>query len=341
MEAVFANLFGIYSFGIKSFDKYLDGKVDRWISFEIVGHDGGVTFYVRCTKGDKHLVESAIYSHYPEVELVPTIDYVTQFPPILPNDVYDLFGAGYTLTKDNPYPIKTYPAFEEVKDEKRVDPIASLTEAFSKLKADETAWIQLLVSPTGGATGNDLKKEGDTIIKKIIDERGRKSKDKDGNEFSFGVSSLTHGDQDIIKGIENKTSKLAFQVTLRFLYLDKRATFSRANIGAIMGSFQQFNTQNMNGLRPDGSITIFGGYLARFFPWYQKTRVFAKKRRLYDNYINRRFGFSGRLSNEKLPVLNTEELATLFHFPSVAVKAPNLRVLSSRRAGPPINLPID
>jgi hypothetical protein len=340
MESVFANLYGIYSFGIKPLDKYLDGKVDRWVSFEMMGHDGGVSFYVRCTKNDRHLVESAIYANYPEVEIIPVVDYVTQFPSVLPNDTYDVFGANYVLTKANPYPIKTYQEFDNPKDEKRVDPLASLIEAMSKLKDDETVWVQLLISPTGAPTGNDIKKQGDELIKKIIDDRSPKRYDKEGVAIpSFGTFALTRGDQEIIKAIEEKTSKLAFQITLRFLYIDKKESFSPNTVGAIMGSFQQFNTTHMNGFKPE--LTVFGGYLARFFPWYKKVRIFAKKRRLYDYYVRRRFGYSGRMRDEKLPVLNIEELATLFHFPSLVVKAPKLQTLPSRKGSPPVNLPID
>ncbi|MFA6495217.1 MAG: hypothetical protein WC246_02920 [Candidatus Paceibacterota bacterium] len=340
MESVFANLYGIYSFGIKFLDKYLDGKVDRWLSFEMMGRDGGVSFYVRCTKGDRHLVESAIYSHYPEVEIIPATDYTARFPSVLPNDTYDLFGANYVLTKDNAYPIKTYLEFENPKDEKRVDLLASLTEALSKLKADEVAWIQLLVSPTGAPSGNDLKKQGDELIKKIIEERSPKRFDKEGVAIpSFGTFALTRGDQEVIKAIEEKTAKLPFQITLRFLYMDKKETFSPNNVAAVMGSFQQFNTRNMNGFKPEP--TVFGGFTARLFPWYKKVRVFAKKRRFYDYYVQRRFGYSGRLRDEKLPVLNIEELATIFHFPSLVVKAPKLHTLPSRKGSPPVNLPID
>ena len=46
--------------------------------------------------------------------------------------------------KDSAYPIKTYPYFEEVKEEKRVDPISTVAETMSKLKDDEMIWIQLL-----------------------------------------------------------------------------------------------------------------------------------------------------------------------------------------------------
>ena len=44
--------------------------------------------------------------------------------------------------------------------------------------------------------------------------------------------------------------------------------------------------------------------------------------------------------NLKTSILNTEELATLFHPPTVSVKAPKLQPIESRRGGPPVDLPI-
>ena len=39
-------------------------------------------------------------------------------------------------------------------------------------------------------------------------------------------------------------------------------------------------------------------------------------------------------------VLNTEELATIFHFPGQIIKVPGLERVESKEASPPTNLPI-
>ncbi|MBI5731892.1 MAG: hypothetical protein HY982_00850 [Candidatus Magasanikbacteria bacterium] len=41
----------------------------------------------------------------------------------------------------------------------------------------------------------------------------------------------------------------------------------------------------------------------------------------------------------KASILNTEELATVFHFPIVTVESPLLRRLETRKGEPPANIP--
>ena len=50
--------------------------------------------------------------------------------------------------------------------------------------------------------------------------------------------------------------------------------------------------------------------------------------------------FSLFLKPGSLPILNTEELATIYHFPTTFVEAPALQRLGSRRGEPPAELPI-
>jgi len=342
MEQVFAALYGAYSFGVSWIARYLEGKVDVWFSFEMVGRDGGVHFYVRTPSQFRHLVESAIYSQYPDAELEEVADYVYEMPARLPNDTYDLWGTGLMLTKDSVYPIRTYHYFEDPKEERRVDPIAAITEAMSKLEGDEMIWVQLLISPVGAATGVDLKKQAEEEVKKIIDEKSSKRLTMEGEEISIGLVGLSEGWRTVIKEIENKASRLAFQTTLRFVYIDRKDSFSPLNVAAVMGSFQQFNTLNLNAIKSDKLVTKVSGWRGKLFPFYRKVKLLSKKRRIYGYYRARRFGFTNRLRQERtLPVFNIEELATLFHFPASVVKAPKLRAVMSRKGEPPENLPVE
>lgn len=333
MEQVFASLFGIYSFGIPALNKYLDGKVDIWISFEMVARGGGISFYVRTPKDYRNLVESALYAQYPDAEISETTDYMDDLPSVLPNDTYDLWGTGFTLVKNSVYPIRTYHDFfhELAREEERIDPLAPLFEAMSKLKDDEMVCIQLLISPTGPATGVSIKDDAQKEIKAIIE----KKKDEEGK------SDITGGDRDVINAIENKASKHVFQTNLRFAYIDKKDSFSFLNISSVMGSFQQFNTQHMNSLRPDKLITVAGGIKMKLFPKIKKTTMLRKKRILFDYLKTRRFGYTNRLVDETFPILSSEELATLFHFPLSSVRAPRLGKIDSRKGTPPVNLPLE
>ncbi len=340
MEQVFTSIWGIYSFGFPWMIKYLEGAVEKWMSFEIAAKGGGIRFYVRVLSEHRNLLESAIYGQYPDSEIMETEDYTQELPSVVPNEAYELWGSGFTLNTDPPLPIRTYQSFDEHEsdDEKRIDPLANVFEAMSKLQNDERIWIQCMVSGAGKPTGVDIKADGNNLIKKIIDDNTK----VEGEEGKIMRKPLTHGVQEVIKGIENKISKNIFQVVYRFIYIAPKASFNGQNIPAMMGSFQQFNTQNMNGIRPDSTITIFGGWLARFFPNYKNRRILTKKRMLYDAYVQRRFGLSNRLSDtEKFPLFSTEEVATLYHFPIQTAKAPRLQHIPSRRTEPPVNLPVE
>lgn len=355
MEQVFAAVYGIYSFGFKFVEKYWQGRLhEDWVSFELIGFAGGVHFYIRTPVSYRNMIESAVYSQYPDAEISEASDYQHLFPRTLPNKVYDVWGLDYHLTRDNAYPIRTYPYFEEPVKEKRLDPIAGLTEAMSKLKNDEAIWIQIFVSPTGPDAGDDWKKEGEALRDKLVGrkkpERGLSQKigeffknlaiaviehpqwaEEPKKEESAKMLLLTPGEKNVVEGIETKISKLGFRTNIRFLYIDKRASFTRSNIAAVMGTFHQFTAQDMNGFRPNlDTMTIIRGNIK----YFKGTRLWYRKRRLWESYY--RMYWPRRTS-----VLNTEELATLYHFPTIVVEAPLLRRLGAKKGEPPAGLPVE
>jgi len=364
MEAVFNTLVGCYSFGFSSVDTYLGGKVEQWLSFEMVGHAGGVRFYAQIPLDFKNLVESAVYSQYPNAEINRVDDYVDSLPPVLPDKTYDLWGTELILARENYYPIKTYQFFEETQDEKRLDPLAAIIETMSNLKEDEWVGIQVLISPTGEANGNMWAKEG---IEKIEEMAGRKSAKKKkesalltwarnifwapaeqpvwGEEKKTDAPTLKFlhpAEQEIAKGIGNKVSKIGFETIIRFVYIDSKNSFTSANISAIMGSFNQFRANDLNALKPNKKVTtLISTWFAKLVPIYKKLFIFSRKRRLFESYRTRRFGQHNRTRDEKFSVLSTEELATIYHFPAIMVESPNLIRLGGKKGGPPAELPVE
>lgn len=359
MEQVFSAVHSIYSRKIKGHDKLIKGKVQYWMSFEIVGHDGGVYFFIKTPADYKNLIESAIFSQYTDAEISEVEDYTTFYPSVLPNQTYNIWGTDFILAKDDPYPIRTYPYFEEKEEERRLDPVSNITEAMSKLKSDEAIWLQFLIRPIGEEV-SDFKEKGQEIIDKMMGRE--KGEAKGGGIASFyqwvgnilfapveppkwdgekkeetkkEVSRLTDGERDIIKAIENKMSKLAFDTIIRFVYIDKADAFTRANIAAVTGAFKQFSTENLNALKPNGDVTtIKSGWLAEFWSTYKKKSEYSKKRKLIFNY-------NFRIMIPKTSVLCVEELATLYHVPTTMVGAPKLRRLEAKKGEPPSELPIE
>ncbi len=364
MEQVFSSLIATYSFGLNSVDKYIDGKVESWISLEIMGHAGGVHFYIYTPSNFRNLIESAIYAQYPDAEIHPAEDYTELFSPVLPNKVYDLWGTDFILARENYYPIKTYSFFEEEKEERRLDPIAVIAEAMSNLKEDEMIWLQVLISPTGEPSGDYWQKEGQEKIEEIAGRKvgGAKGStlfdwarnlfwapieppiwpEAEGKEAPATLRFLHPAEQEVAKAISNKISKFGFETIIRFVYIDRRESFTRANVSAVMGAFQQFRTSNFNALKPDKrTITLKSGWLAKFISKYKQLNEFSRKRRIFEAYRTRRFGKYNKIKPEKFSVLNTEELATVYHFPAIMVEAPHLRKLEAKKAGPPGELPIE
>jgi len=277
MEQVFATVYGVYSFGFRPWEKYVEGAVESWLSFEIEGSSEGIKFYLRIPENSRNLIESAFFSQYPNVEIEEKDDYTRRLPRDLPNDEFDIFGSDILLARENAYPIKTYPDFETTLEfeEKSIDPLSVITETMSRLKDNELIWIQLLVEPAGPEWLSDAGKTLDGVMGK-----GGPSKKKFAGTGEFTRNLLTApvahpewsgassteapapkpepGDQDIVKAMRKKMSKRAFNSVIRFIYIDKRDEFSPEYIGSIFGAFHQFATLNMNAFRPNtNTITVY------------------------------------------------------------------------------------
>ncbi|MBI3671513.1 hypothetical protein HY249_01825, partial [Candidatus Azambacteria bacterium] len=138
---------------------------------------------------------------------------------------------------------------------------------------------------------------------------------------------LTSGETEGIKAIEESISKHGFHANIRILYIAKRDIFSGANIPAILGVFNQFSTFNLNGFKPNGAVTPGVDY------FFVETRDYLRKRNLYKNARNKFFRGSGM-------ILNVEELATIYHIPSIIVETPSLPKVEIKKVQPPSTLPI-
>src|SRR3989344_992086 len=167
MEQIFSGLHGIIT-RIKFLDKYWKGKVQEWFSFEIAGIDGAVYFFIRTPEQFRTLVEAQIHAQYPDAEISEVLDYAGPIAKKVPSKSYDIGGVEIILDKANFYPIRTYPAFEEKEEEKRVDPMASFLEILSKLKSGENIFIQYIIAPTAE---KGWKEKGQEAIDKILGKK--------------------------------------------------------------------------------------------------------------------------------------------------------------------------
>lgn len=357
-------------------ERWCEGILDyapSWMSWEIVSLEGKIHFYVRINSNHRTAIETTLYSYYPDLEIHEVPDYTKLVPQSLPNEDWDTYGEDFVTLKPAPLPIKTYEKFFEPKgemisaEEKRIDPMASLMELMSRIGPGENYWIQFVISSVADNDEPQWKKEGQKIIDKIAKRPEKKeitfvqdlfhtfgqiifgpSKEGSGEKATYkwtdiAVSEesdremvLTPGEKEIITEIETKMKKSVFKVTMRGVYVAKRENWKGANRVLLRSYMAHFGTQNLNAI---GFTTVTRPKV--HYLW-RKRRVFFRARRMFRNYVLRLPPlFPERRSLN--PILNTEEMATLFHFPikisgQVAPTAPRVE---SKKAGPPPNLPTE
>ncbi len=366
METVMASIHGATFHPPDWWEYWVDGQIQLSVNFEIVSIDGEPHFYIRCGATYRDSVESAIYSQYPEAEIKEADDYTKYVPQNIPNKDWDLFASDYKLLKDDHYPIKTYLQFEterEVEEEKRIDPVAMLLEAFSKIKPGEQMWIQISASPTASdwTTHFDAWIEKGKELRDKLARRPEKAKQKpiiqeaaeilitgktgeekeEVREIIPPEMKLTPGEREIILGLEGKLSKPFFDTYIRFIYLGKRDIWFKPNFRLALSFFNSYMTLNLNGPVPLGK-TLTKIHKHWFLPinLLRVRRHYLRCRKIFRNYIRRLSPFWPRPGGSF--VLNTEELASLFHFPGEAVAgAPGMARVEAKKGGEPPELPIE
>lgn len=342
-------------------EMWWDGEVTKWFSLELVSFNGEIRFFMRATQDNWRLVEAALYSHYPDLELVEISeqdDYIHRFPPTADEVLRiprRLFGSESILDphKSDTYPIRTYVDFEESEEDFRLDPLATMLEVIGKCGSQEELWLQILIRPV---LGDWWKKEGEAEIEKI--------KERNTQRFvstEFGESQMTRlypgfGDAELIKAIDKKIAKPAFESVIRYLYITApdayNSNFARRSIASGLNQHMSkaFNQFDYN----KGAATRADIYI---FPYvFPKMRMRARQRKIYRHYRERyiypqtfmenileakgfHIGIWGWKSSRM--VLNTEELATIYHLPTKPVMSSQLiRKVEARKIGPPMGLAI-
>ena len=312
-EQLFASLHGILR---DNKELRLSGGHQEHISFEIASVNGQIRFYVWVPKTLQSFVEGQIYSQYPTVQIHQADEDYTEHE----RDHEVAYSTELTLTTDEFLPIRTFQNFE-------VDPLAGITGTLAKLETTgEELWIQVLVRPIP----DDWQNAADRYINSI----------KNGRMFSlpgFGGSmqwligvlgalwqppeqganqstavELSDRDKTRISEAEKKATKLGYEVKIRLVYMGESQTNAKLRMQALVGTFKQFNSTNLNGFH-----AVKGAFGKEFIDKYRKRSFIG------DGFI-----------------LNIEELASVFHLPHTNVETPNIVWASSKTAEPPSKLPV-
>lgn len=331
------------------------GEVPDSFGFEIVSIGGYIQYIIHCVDIYRDFVEAAIYAQYPGAEITEVEDYTERWKDVkFPNEHYQLFGTELKLTNKEVYPIITYKEFEDSLSQELKDPLAGVLEAMGKIGPEEELWLQILITPAD----NDWGKAADPVIQKLIGAKvetkkslldyifdipgiimeginppaeGTKSKDAFGNEPPNKLLYMTKGEQEGVAAIQNKTGKIGFHTRVRWIYIAPKEKYRvQKALHTLYGAFKQYNTLGLNGFKNDTR------YLTAAIVFFKKTRLNIRRNRILYRYRWRGHWFA---PGEYGFILNTEELASLWHFPMITVKAPLLSKTEAKKAEPPITLP--
>jgi hypothetical protein len=356
VENMFTYLAGAHG-SINFFEKWFQGMFQKSFSYEVVSLEGYTQFLIRTPAEFRNLIESSVYSQYPDAEISEVDDYTETVPRRWPDEEYDIWGTEFMQAASGVYPIKLYRDFEHQMGPSETqfkDPMATLMDLCGSLRQGEQLWYQIIVIPIGF----DWVKNSEKEVNKIM---GRKSKSKNNNiaiktleaigEASESIYSiwgdidskqkeerqrtmmdLTPGEKRKVEGIHEKSAKLAFEAKIRMVYVAKKEIMNMAKVAnGIVGYMKQFAALDLNNLKPDVNKTM-----TKTMYFMKKFRLLVKQRNIFNAYIKRSDN-RGR----KPGLFNIEELATLWHFPVEAnVKSPLIQKAPGRKADAPSSLPL-
>ena len=133
------------------YDQWIKGRVRNWSSLEMVSINGKIHFFIWIESKFRQNLEAQIYAQYPTVEIYEAEDYTQKVNFGQEGSGWSMFGSEFTLTKKDPYPIKTYVDYgldKDPKEEFKIDPITSVLEFLASIENNEQIWIQIGVRAT-------------------------------------------------------------------------------------------------------------------------------------------------------------------------------------------------
>jgi len=310
MEQIFANFLSLQPKGIF-------GKAPT-IALEIASQTGGedISFYVCVPKSLESVFEKYVQGVYEKAIIQKVPEDYTVFEP-----QGQTAGAFLKLKENFLFPISTYQTLEK-------DPLAPITNNLSKISATEGAAVQLIITPVSSI---NIKTKGESAMQKIREGMPvRKAAKQTGGgifaDFFAEVMKSPPKPDDTLKGkdkgydqagyeaIQKKIQKQVFATNIRIIASAQTSERAKEILSHLTSSFSQFSISALNSLEPKN---VGGANLKKFI-----------------------FDFSFRNFNQRQTnILNIEELASIYHFPTHFTETPYIKSVKSVEAAPPEDLP--
>lgn len=316
-ETVFSTIGGLRA--QRGFKAFLFGRNDHF-SFEIVADRSKIAFYVVAPQNMERYMEQQVHAHYPEAVFEKVDDY----------NIFNKEGeaiAGYLKTnKKFIFPLRTYLKME-------TDPMNGILNVMSKLDGEEALAIQYVVRSARAGWHKKASEvvrkvhKGEKINEVIYTNYWGKFFDFLAEVFSFFQTSkkdefskekplnkLSQMEEEMLKGIEEKNSKAGLDVNVRVVVSARDKGKAQIYLDNLINAFSHYNYYEygnsfQNKIKTGGQKKLIGDFIYR--------------------------NFSSRISF----LLNTEELAGLYHFPLRNAETPNILWLSAKHAPAPSELP--
>lgn len=327
MEIVFYSLY--HRVDISRMMAILTGQVRLPWSFEIMAHAGTVRFFIHVPTTHRAAIESRLRAEYRDVDIDEVRDYAREVG-------YDawrmrLVTREYTLEKPDPYPLSTYEEYEaealKPGKGKALDPLLALLEELVSVGEGEYLYLSLMVRPhqrdrrhLWEAPTDTLHEDAHREIAKIVGSAG-------------DPALIPESKRALVTAIEHALKKPSFDTGLRTLYMATREQWSDERAARLDTLFEGFSAPDRN------SITSIDPRAQIGWPLVD---IFTAAPPLLGSYLlnlYRRRAFFAPPYYGKPMVLNTAELATLFHLPLIT-RASALARSRGKRLEPPDNLPL-
>lgn len=276
----------ISSTATKGFKSRIYGQ--RHLSFEIVAHEGLIYYYAVVPVVLIDVVKQAVAAAYPSARL-EEVEERNIFSQA--GKISGTIGGEFTLKKNYVYPIATY-------QESKRDASRALLNALSTVTREDGAAIQMMIRPAS----ESWTKNSVFAVSKIKKDKGAKDagfkpknlmealwKPPEASESKPEDKQLTSLEQGMIEAIEEKTRHPGYETLIRVVVSSNTAARSQAILKNIIAAFALFDSTTNNGFKFSISKDIeelVTAYIFRFFPQTVTQNV-----------------------------LNSVELATIFHLP--------------------------
>lgn len=183
------------------------------------------------------------------------------------------------------------------------DPLSSITSVLAKMQPGEAAAIQLIVQPAG----HHWKHQGRSYI--ALQKKNEANPEK----ASFRI------DQKALEGIEQKISKPGFNTVIRVVVASHDKHMAENHLENIIAALEQFASESNTfwKIKMVFKRLFMMDFIYRYFP------VFNFHLPLLQQYS----------------VMNSDELAGIFHLPNKSVETAHIFWLNAKRAPAPSQIP--